>query len=512
MSTPCVNPPTADQGLDSRLDAATSERTGLPSTSHIDENGNRRATVKGNRSVVNASAWSVFGYAISQAMRLANNMFLSYLLVPEAFGTMAIINIVIIGLGMFCEVGVGPCIIQNDRGDEPGFLNTAWSIQVARGFAITLCSVGLAWPVANFYQEMSLIWLIPVAALTSLINGFCSTSVFTLQRHLDLKSLALLEIKSQLVGSVSMCGIAWFYPSVWALVAGSIAAAVAKVVLSHRMIPDYANWFRWDATDARELYRFGKWIFISTVLTFGAMQIDRMMLGKLFDIRVLGIYSFAFAIATMPRLLVEKLVGSILYPVLAQAKRESVAAMASKLVSARSVLLAVGAASVISIVAWSQLFFQTLYHADFHAAGTICQMICAVSWVSVMSLSLSRALIALGNTRSLATFNFVNLVGMICGGLTGNYVGGLNGFIVGLVLGVLCGHVAITLSLAKHSVLLVRQDFGWTLVLGCAAALVIWAQRAGVVPFGGQLALFAAISGGFWVWAVQEIRVFRSMD
>lgn len=513
MSTPCASisgssglsevesEPSADAG--SQLVATPADRPTDATHSATDPG-------QGNRTAVNASAWSVLGYAVSQTLRLLNNMLLSYLLVPEAFGTMALINIVIIGLGMFCEVGVGPAIIQNDRGDDPDFLNTAWIIQVARGFAITACSVVLAWPIAQFYNEPSLVWLIPVAALTSLISGFCSTSVFTLQRHLNVKAIAFLEIKSQFLGSLAMCIFAWFNPSVWALVIGSIVTSTSKTAISHRLIPDYRNRWKWNWPDARELYGFGKWIFISTLLTFGTMQIDRMMLGKLFDIRTLGVYSFAFAIAMMPRLLVEKLCGSVLYPVLAQAKRESLELMADKLRAARRVLLCVESASVISVLAGCQWFFTTLYHEDFHAAGDICQWLCGITWIATLSMTLSRALVAMGNTRALAAYNLVNVISMIIFGLAGHHLAGLPGFVGGLVCGVTMGHVAITVALAKHSVLLISQDVRQTLTLLLAAAVVIGVQRWSGWGMGSQLFVFAVICGIFWHRAVNEVRWFRA--
>ena len=65
--------------------------------------------------------------------RLANNLFLSYLLAPELFGIMAIANIVLQGVQMCSDVGVGHCLIQSPRGDTPIFYNTAWTIQLLRG-------------------------------------------------------------------------------------------------------------------------------------------------------------------------------------------------------------------------------------------------------------------------------------------------------------------------------------------------------------------------------------------
>lgn len=464
------------------------------------------------KSVLNASAWSMVGYGCNQVLRLGNNMVLSYLLVPEAFGTMAIINMVIVGLGMFSEVGAGPCIIQNSNGDRHSFLNTAWSIQSLRGAVISICACILAWPVSNFYQQPSLQFLIPVAALTSLINGLCSTSVFTLQRHMDLKSLAWLDIRAQLAGSVCMCLIAWFYPSVWALVLGAIMTSLIRTLLSHRLVAEYQSRYEWNKQYATELFRFGKWIFVSTLLAFGAMQVDRMMLGKLFDVRTLGVYSFALAIAMMPRMLIEKLCMSILYPLLARCQRDSVTEMPDRLQSAREVILVVGLAMVASVFLWCDLFFKTLYHADYHSAGYICQLLCATTWIVMLSITLSRALIALGNTRALALFNFMRLSGSVLASMLGLRLAGFDGFVVGLAAGAAVGHAAIVFSLARHGIQLLGQDLRLTFALAMVATIAIGLHQNQQVGLPAILTANVFICGILWMWAAHEVRLYRSRE
>ncbi|QDT08783.1 oligosaccharide flippase family protein [Stieleria marina] len=467
-------------------------------------------SIKHHNSVLNASAWSMIGYGASQFLRLGNNMILSYLLVPEAFGTMAIINLVIVGLGMFSTIGAGPCIIQNAKGDEPSFLNTAWTLQLIRGVVIAICAGLLAWPVANFYREPALLLLIPVAALTSIIDAACSTSIFTLQRHLNLKSLAGLEIISQIAGSICMCSIAWFYPSVWALVAGAIAMTLTRTTISHFLLRDYSNRIEWNQEHARQLFRFGKWIFVSTLLAFGAMQIDRMMMGRLFDIPTLGLYSFALAIATMPQMLVEKLCMSIMYPLLSKCQRESPSKLASELQVAREVILVIGMALLISVFATCRIFFETFYHTDYHLAGEICQWLCAAAWFVMLSLTLSRALVALGNTRALASFNLARLTGSFAASLLGLRIAGFPGFIAGLAVGSALGHVAIVASLARHRIVLLRQDARLTAILAGAIMLSALFQNSSQISLPFQLVANGLLCVTFWAWAINEVIQYRS--
>ncbi|GAB1360936.1 hypothetical protein MASR1M32_01720 [Rhodobacter sp.] len=96
----------------------------------MQENGQRSGLMA---RALRGSALTAGSYAVTQALRLASNLILTRLLFPEAFGLMALVSVVLVGLQMFSDTGIGPAISRSPRGDEPAFLDTAWTVNVARG-------------------------------------------------------------------------------------------------------------------------------------------------------------------------------------------------------------------------------------------------------------------------------------------------------------------------------------------------------------------------------------------
>ena len=77
----------------------------------------------------------------SYAIRLLSTLLLTRLLEPEAFGLMTLAWVFLTALGMLSDIGTGPSVVRSPRGDQPEFLDTAWSIHAVRGLwigAITL--------------------------------------------------------------------------------------------------------------------------------------------------------------------------------------------------------------------------------------------------------------------------------------------------------------------------------------------------------------------------------------
>ena len=96
------------------------------------------------------SAWALVNYAVGYSLRLGSNFILWRLLYPDAFGLMAIVNVFIQGLAMFSDIGIGQSVVQHERGEDPKFLNTIWTLQILRGLAICFLACIAAVPVARF--------------------------------------------------------------------------------------------------------------------------------------------------------------------------------------------------------------------------------------------------------------------------------------------------------------------------------------------------------------------------
>ena len=123
--------------------------------------------------------------------------------------------------------------------------------------------------------------MLPVLALTVLIDGVTSTNMLSLSRHMEVRRIFAIDFSGQIVALVVTIGWAYWHPSVWALVLGNLASKGWKLAISHsRLVPGMRNRFEWDRDDIRSILHFGKWIFLGTALFFFASQADRLILGK----------------------------------------------------------------------------------------------------------------------------------------------------------------------------------------------------------------------------------------
>ncbi len=176
------------------------------------------------------------GFGATQVIRLASNLILTRLLFPEAFGMMAIVSVFIMGLAMFSDIGPWPGDHGQPKGDDRDFLNTAWTIQIARGLILYLRRWPAPGPSRQWYAEAQLLQLLPVAALTLVISAFNPRGCIRPSPSSGGR-VTMIDVAVQLVGILVAVALAWWWHSVWALVISNIAAAFAHLFLLNLILP-----------------------------------------------------------------------------------------------------------------------------------------------------------------------------------------------------------------------------------------------------------------------------------
>lgn len=318
-----------------------------------------------------SSFLTLFNFGSQNLIRLGGNLILTRLLFPEAFGLMALVQVVMMGLNMFSDIGLRVSIIQNERGDDPRYLNSAWVLQIARGLVLWLVTCALAVPLAAFYEAPLLAQMLPVVGLTAIIQGFNSTKLATANRHLALGRVTMIEIGARTVGLMIVIGLALWLETVWALVIGGLAAPLFIMIFSHSSLPGPGNRFQIDTASARQLVEFGKYIFISTVAGFLIVQGDRAVLGKFITLSDLALYNIAFFLATLPQMIMQRLSDSVLFPLYSRMARDEDNDQYDKLAKAR--MLIVGSALVFSLILalCGNWLIILLYDPRYEAAGPL---------------------------------------------------------------------------------------------------------------------------------------------
>jgi len=358
---------------------------------------------------VRGSAWTAAGFGASQLVRLASTLVLARMVAPQAFGLVALVTVYLSGLELLSDLGIGMDVVQHPRGDDPAFINTAFVVQVVRGILLWGVAWGLAYPFASFYKQPAVLGLVIVGSLSTLAAAFSSGSIWMLTRHVRRKELTFLTTGSELCGLIVAVTWAVISPTAWALVAGRVAAAVARTVWSHA-IAEYPVTLTWDPKAARDILAFGSGIFFSSATHFLAGEAVRLVVGKFVNLVELGCFSLALAISGAAGRGCQELVMQVFFPMMSNSFRENKASAFEHYKKTRRLVLILSAGMSVGFVAGGKWVVHILLGAKYAEAGWMLQLL-GTQWALDLFASLAAVMLfAVGTSRFTATGNGLKLV------------------------------------------------------------------------------------------------------
>jgi O-antigen/teichoic acid export membrane protein len=382
--------------------------------------------------VLQSGSWTLAGYGVGQVLRLGGNLILTRLLFPEAFGLMAIFQAVSFGVIMLSDVGIGPSIIQSERGNEPAFLNTAWTIQILRGLLACVVLCALAVPIAEIYSEPLLAAMLPVAGLLAFISGFSSTKLYVAQSNMEAARITQMEIGTSAIGLLCTVMLAWVLKSVWALVWGSVITTGLKVIVSHMFIHGVKNQFAWDRDAVSHLRGFGRWVLLGSALTFLSSEGARLLFGALLDMRQLAMFTLASAMSLMFWQAMQQVSGRVYFPAYSEVYRSNPKKLASVLFKARlTIIFPNWSLAVLFIFLGSQLM-DKLYDERYHGSGLMLELLAVGLLARCLWGSYSGALLAMGQAATETMLTAMQIVCQISGISIGYYYWGGVGIVIGM--------------------------------------------------------------------------------
>lgn len=430
-------------------------------------------------------------YGMALSLRFVSSIILTRLFAPELFGLMTLLTTIIVGLNLFSHIGLEDSIIQNPRGDDEPFINTAWTIQVLRGIGLWLVLLILAWPVARFYDPR-LFWLLPVVAFGSVISGFSAPSLLSLSRHLGVGRLSLLELICQF----AMFGVAiiWAYfdRTIWALVAARLVSELVRTLLSYRLAKHGVRpRFVLERESVRALVTFGRWILIGTALTFLASQSDRLILPKLLPkataFQVLGVYGIAFSLSDLPRQIITMFSSKVGFPFIAKFAHQPRPEFRKVLSKYRLMVLAVGAVLLTFTICVGDVFILHVYKKPFHGAAWMIAIFGLGLWHTLLYSTISPAIMSLQKSHYNALANLLYFVTLLVLLPLGYSYFGIVGAVAAVAVSDLPMYVVNVYASYQQGLGMLRQDGLMTLVfIGTLAGGVAIRHAFGLgLPFPG---------------------------
>jgi len=262
---------------------------------------------------VKSGIWVSMTRVAMRSSQLLMLVVLARLLSPAQFGLMGISLLLLSATRKFTRFGLDAALIQKEESDVDSYLNTTWSLEIGRGVLL----FGILYAVAPFaatqFGEPSAQPLIRTLGLVPLLHGLRNPAVVYFEKDLAFHKSFIYQASGGLTQLVVGVGYALYSPTVWALVAASLAKPTAKTAMSY-LLDDFRPRPFPRLGAARELIQFGKWMTGGSILGFLYSEGDDAFVGWFLSATALGFYQYAYRMADMPATQLSGVLSQVTFP------------------------------------------------------------------------------------------------------------------------------------------------------------------------------------------------------
>lgn len=430
--------------------------------------------------------WVVAPFGVQQALRLGTNIVLTRLLAPEIFGIMLLINSLRTGTELLSDIGIGQSVVRSPNGEDRDFLDVAWTLQCLRGLLLAVMILLAAAPIAALYDRPELAPLILALSPVFIFTGLQSAGLFLAQRWMELKRRAVYEIASTVIHSASAIGLALVIKSAWALVIALVASTFLTTLLSFLVFERRLPRFHWEAAHVREIFSFGKWIFLSTAIYFAAISFDRFYFVAAVPIAMAGIYGVARTFSDMLAALAQRAGAFLVFPRAAAAHNQG-GEIAQRLRGTRRKTLALVAIATGLAVAGSDQFILLAYDERYQAAAFMIPILVVSVWFSIMSAFADSMLMGVGRPAPGARANAAKFLTMLVGLPLALAQGSLLAALGVLALAEVARWIALLPPSRREGFGGLKDDIALTLLMAATALSIKWLLGSmGLAPTLGE--------------------------
>lgn len=276
--------------------------------------------------ILNATKWSSITEIMAKLVTPISNIILARLLLPEIFGVVASINMIVSFADVFADAGFQKYLIQHDfKSDQEydEYICVAfWTNMVISFFAwiiIVIFSKNLAFLVGSQGKEKAII----ISAVNLIFTSFSSIQMAIYKRNFEYKTLFIVKIFSIIVPFIVTIPLAIITRSYWALILGTLASNLINAII----MTIKSRWkpkLYYSIVHLKNMFSFSFWSLCESILVWCIAWGDTFIVSFVLSDYYLGLYKTSMSTVNSIINLVVVSTSSVLLSTLSRVKNNDV--------------------------------------------------------------------------------------------------------------------------------------------------------------------------------------------
>lgn len=390
--------------------------------------------------------WAAFArYSVSGISFLAQ-LILARLLAPQAFGIVAAISVVLSGMQIFQDLGLGKTLIAR-KDNTSQALNVTFILSVVMGSVLMGAMLMLAPLMSVLFHTEEMTSLLRLASLRLFISSFVTVQTALLEKELRFRALAWPRLAGTLMMSLIAILMASSGFGAWSIVWGSVVQTVVEAGLIWFTIT-WRPSLAFDVQVAADLLSYGKHIVGISLGTFLHANLDTVLVGQALGMIALGQYNLAFTLANALPLVTMQMAAPVLLPAFSQMQDDRQRLANAHIRFFKYILLIITPMCVILGIL-AQEVIMVFYGVQWREAVIPLMIFCLYALIRQLAASNSPILMVTNRVKEFNFIVYIHLALFVLLAFPAIWVGGVIGMCVLMVMLVALSGFLVLLTSSK---------------------------------------------------------------
>ncbi len=343
-----------------------------------------------------AGFWSALDLLLRQGVQFVVSVVLARLLSPADFGLIALLTFFTSLSITFVQGGLSLALVQKQDTTREEESAVFWcNLAASCLFGLGLLLIAPA--AARLYGQPLLRPLMAVAAAQVVVSALGAVHVELLTRQLRFDRIIRTGVASSVISAAVGVGAALAGWGVWALAWQMLSAATVGTVALWLVSP-WRPQLRFRPSAIRELWGFGAFISLSSVLETLYTNGSSLVLGKLYGLADVGLFNRAASIQALPTNIISQVIARTALPLFAS-RADDKPALVRGFRLATALAMVATTPMLVGLALLSDLVILTLFGPRWATSAPLLSIIALGGIVFPLHVFNLQLLLAIGESR-----------------------------------------------------------------------------------------------------------------
>lgn len=260
--------------------------------------------------------WTFSDLIMNQGIQFVIQIILARLLLPQDFGLIGMITVVIAISTSIIDSGFANALIREKNVTQKEY-STVFYFNLITSFALYIILFMSAPAISSFFAEERLIKILRILALTLIVNSFGLVQRTMLTKKIDFKTQTKISVTASVFSGIVSVIMAFIGFGVWSLVIRTLLMSLMQSIL----LCIYNKWLpslEFDVNSFKKFFKFGWKLLVSGLINTLYNNLYYLIIGKGFSALELGYYTNASKLKDTATQSITSAIQKVSYPVLSK--------------------------------------------------------------------------------------------------------------------------------------------------------------------------------------------------